>query len=119
MSMADEPTGTGGRISYTTKEILADINKKLNESVLITEQIDRRTTALESRVANHDRMLSDEMPKLMKFMQDMDVQQQVEAALDSRRVHGISNRDRLVVGGISACILLITLIDLLPRAFGG
>lgn len=114
-----ESDGLGGRITYTTKEILSDINRKLNESALITEQHDRRLNAVETRISHHDRVLNDELPKLTKFMQDFDVQRQVEDALDSRRVRGISNRDRIIVGGISACILLITLIDLLPKAFGG
>lgn len=119
MAETAQGDGTGGRITYTTKEILSDINRKLSESALITEQLDRRMTAIEHRVNQHDRVLTDELPKLTKFMQDFDVQRQVEDALDSRKVRGISNRDRLVVGGISACILMITLVDLLPKAFGG
>lgn len=119
MAVADGDGAAGGRITYTTKEILSDINRKLSESALITEQLDRRTTALENRVAGHDRLLTDELPKLTKFMQDFDVQRQVEDALDSRRVRGISNRDRLIGSIIGACLLLVTFIDLLPKAFGG
>lgn len=120
--MAEEPNGGtngGSRVSYTTKEILADINRKLTESALITTQLDRRMSAIEQRVSQHDAVLNSEIPKLTKFMQDFDVQRQVENALDSRKVRGVSTRDRVVVGGISACIMLVTLVDLLPKAFGG
>lgn len=119
MAEAATGDGTGGRITYTTKEILADINRKLSEGALITEQLDRRMTAIEHRVSQHDRALTEELPKLTKFMQDFDVQRQVEDALDSRKVRGISNRDRLIGSIIGACLLLVTFIDLLPKAFGG
>lgn len=106
------------RIVFTTKEILAEINAKLAKQDVLVEQLDKRTERLEHRIETHDRILTDQIPKLTDFMEKMNVQQQVEAALDSRRVHGVSSRDKLLVGGLSACILVVSLLSYLPHALG-
>lgn len=105
----------GGLISYDLKEILEGINEKLAKNAVLAEQLDRRVSGVEARVAAHDRILTEQIPKFQKVIEDLNVQKQVEAALDSRRIKGVSNRDRFVVGALSACILLVTILAYLPH----
>ena len=60
-------------------------------------------------------ILAQQVPKLTEFMQAMDVQQQVELALDERNIRGTSGRDKLLVAALSACLLVISIVTLLPR----
>lgn len=101
------------------KEILADINEKLAKNAVFNDQLDRRMGTLEQRVASHDRILTDQLPKLQKAVEGIEVQKQVEAALDSRRVRGVSTRDRVMIGGLSACLLALGMIEALPKVLSG
>lgn len=106
-------------VSYSLKEILADINEKLSKNTVFNDQLDRRMSTLETRVQSHDKILTDQLPKLQKLVEEINVQKQVEAALDSRRVRGVSTRDRVLIGGLSACLLALGLLETLPKVLGG
>lgn len=108
-----------GVVVYSTKEILDSINEKLAKAGVLADQHDKRLTTLETRVMSHDRILTEQLPKFQRVVEDLDVQRQVEAALDSRRVSGISNRDRAIAGALSACILALGIVEVLPKVIGG
>lgn len=109
----------GGVIVIPVSQILDGINDKLAKTAALSEQLGRRMDGLEARVERHDKIIGEQMPRLLKFMEDMNVQQQVEAALDSRRVRGISNRDKVIVGGLSSCLMLLGLLQYLPNVLHG
>ncbi len=111
-------TDPNGVIRYTTKEILADINEKLSKNNLLVEQMDRRLTSLELRVGVHDQMLSEQMPKLEKFMREMDVRREVDAALEARNVRGASLRTKMLVAIPGVVLAVVSILALLPRAAG-
>jgi hypothetical protein len=108
-----------GRVSYTTKEILDGINDKLSRQALFVEQVDRRLTAVENRLGRHDEILTEQVPRLARVIEDLNVQQQVEAALEAKQVKGISRTDKIVGGAIGACVLLVTVIGNIPHITHG
>lgn len=110
--MPDEPV-----ITYTLEQVFEGINQKLTVLSERHDQESRRMDKLENRVGKLEQVVMDELPRIRKFMEDQDVQQQVEAALDSRRVKGLSQRDRVIVGGLSACILAVTILSLIHGLF--
>lgn len=108
-----------GSIIYSTREILDSINEKLTRGQAAMEQFDKRLTGVEARVAAHDKILTEQLPKFQKVVEDMNVQSQVEAALDSRKVRGVSRRDQMVASAIGLLILALAVLQYLPHLGGG
>lgn len=104
-------------VTFTVREILDGINEKLAKSLALGEQMEKRISTLETRVQAHDRILSEQLPKFQKVIEDLDVQSKVEAALDSHHFQGVSNIDRFVASAIGLCILALGAVQYLPHLF--
>lgn len=112
--MTDDPI-----IGYSFKEILSDINEKLARNSVFNEQLDRRMSTLEARVAGHDKILTDQLPKIQQSVDDLstklNVQGQVEAALDSRKVRGRTRNERLLTFAVGLIVLSLAILAYLPH----
>ncbi len=109
------PPDTEGVIVYSTREVLDSINEKLAKGQTAMEQLDRRVSGAEGRLAAHDKILTEQIPKFQKAIEELNVQKQVEDALDSRKVKGISRRDQVVTAAIGMLILALALLQYLPH----
>lgn len=91
-----EPNGGGERVSYTTKELLAEIREGISSIKTTTANHEDRIVKLEAHVAEHEEVRRAYVPKVDGLLRDLDIQSEVKAALDARDDRGFTRKQKLL-----------------------
>lgn len=112
--MSDAPNGGGERVSYTTKELLAEIREGIAVIKETTRDHGTRISRLENDVAGLDAIRKEYVPKVDALVRDLDIQAEVKQALDERSDRGFTRAEKLI-GLVTAAALVVLQIASLIR----
>ena len=94
--MSEPSHGGGERVSYTTKELLAEIRDGISAIKTTTSNHEERIVKLEAIALEHEEIRKLYVPKIDTLVRDLDIQSEVRAALDAREDRGFTRKQKLV-----------------------
>src|ERR1043166_6206146 len=103
--MGDEYVG--GRITYTTRELIDALEARVLAMERVHSQMDKRLDTLDRSIARLADVLDKTLPSIQDFMDQMNVKEQVESALDDRNLRGTIGWDKMVMAILSMALIVI------------
>lgn len=107
--------GGGDRISYTTKELLAEIREGITEIKTTTRNHESRILKLEALTSEHEDIRKVYVPKVDALARDLDIQAEVRRALDARADRGFTRREKVAGLLIAVVVLALNIAQLLSQ----
>lgn len=94
-------------VSYTTKELLAEIREGIHGIKSSLAAHDMRIFNLESRQSEQERLANKYIPAFEELSSSVTIQNQVNEALEARNVRGFNKREKLI--GLAFAVITTSL----------